>query len=199
VQANTTEGQAELGTDAGDQTNANDAAGNADGARPADAFFSDLYANLRDLASHYMRGDVQTLQPTALVHEAYLKCAKGAYRSREHFQAVAASAMRQVLVDHARGKRTLKRGGDQGRTLFDVGELGAIPVDVVALDDAMTALRQLDSRKAAVVELRVFGGLTIAEVAAHLGVSLVTVSTDWRFARAWLGTELAGGEPNAVG
>lgn len=166
------------------------------GGRYAGELLEELYGRLRDLASRYLGGGAHTLQPTALVHEAYLKCAAGRYRGREHFHAVAATAMRQVLVDHARGQRAKKRGGSR-RTLYDLAEIGATPVDVVALDDALDELRQLDARKAAVVELRVFGGLTLAEAAAQLHVSTVTVSKDWRFARAWLATELFDVDPES--
>lgn len=145
-----------------------------------------IYAELRRLAARYFGDGSTTLQPTAIVHEAFLKLAAGSYRDLAHFRAVAAVAMRQVLVDHGRAKLAHKRGGGVQRTCCDVQDLAVAPMDVVELDDALATLRSLDERKATVVDLRVFGGLTIEETAAHLGVSHMTVSNDWRFARAWL-------------
>ncbi|MEZ5966350.1 MAG: ECF-type sigma factor [Planctomycetota bacterium] len=150
-----------------------------------------IYDELRRLAARYVGKDAGTLQPTALVHEAFLKLANAGFRDLGHFRAVAATAMRQALVDHARGRSAAKRGGGAEPTLCDVAELQAPPTDVLVLDDALTELRRLDGRKADVVELRVFGGLTIDEAATHLRVSHMTVSNDWRFARAWLAKRFA--------
>jgi len=158
----------------------------------------EAYAALRGLAAAYLHAERSdhTLQPTALVHEAYIKLARNSasapWKSQTHFQAVAASAMRQILVDHARRRATQKRGGDRLRITL-APELGATPdqdIELLALDDALKELALLDQRKAIVVELRFFGGLTCAEAAAKLGVSPKTAEADWYFARAWLRAQL---------
>lgn len=170
-----------------------------EGAKLAEA----LYAELRALAGAYMRGQrsSHTLQPTALVNEAYLKIARsdpGAYASRAHFMAVAATAMRQVLINHAEAANAGKRGGGRRAIPIDAGvaapDLGAPVVDVLAIDEALRRLAALDERKARVVEARIFGGLTHEEIAQWLGVSLSTIESDWRFAKAWLAKELASAE-----
>jgi RNA polymerase sigma factor (TIGR02999 family) len=165
-------------------------------------FMQTAYDALRGLAAAYLHRerDNHTLQPTALVHEAYVKLAKADggsdWKSRTHFQAVAANSMRQILVDHARRRASLKRGGDWARITLSAAQLsdGSDDVDVVALDDAMRELAALDSRKMRVVELRFFGGMTCVEAAAELGVSPKTAEADWYFARAWLRDKLSGGE-----
>lgn len=156
------------------------------------------YEALRGLAAAYLhreRGD-HTLQPTALVHEAYLKLAGGGsgWKSQTHFQALAANAMRQILVDHARARGTQKRGGEWVRVTLSAGVAsgGRADVDVLALDEALRALAELDARKARVVELRFFGGLTCAEAAEELGISPKTAEADWYFARAWMRAKLGG-------
>ncbi len=161
-----------------------------------------VYEQLRDMAGSYFRGQPadQTLQPTALVHEAYLKLVRvpdGNWESRVHFCAVAATAMRQILHDRARRRRAAKRGGDAKRVPLEQMETpsGGHPVDMVALDDALEHLAALDARQARIVELRFFGGLTIEQVGDVLGVSHTTVENDWRVARAWLSRELGGGGP----
>ena len=156
------------------------------------------YEALRGLAAAYLHRERRdhTLQPTALVHEAYVKLAQsknaGGWKSRTHFQAVAASAMRQILVDHARRRATDKRGGDWQKITLSAAAVStdAADVDVMALDEAMRELAELDERKARVVELRFFGGLSVDEVASVLGVSRRTVESDWYFARAWLQSQL---------
>lgn len=152
----------------------------------------EAYDALRGLAAAYLhreRAD-HTLQPTALVHEAYLKLASPdrQWRSRAHFQATAANAMRQILVDHARARAAQKRGGDWVRVTLSgaAAATEALDVDVLALDEALRHLATLDERKARVVELRFFGGLTTAEAAEEVGVSPKTAEADWYFARAWL-------------
>lgn len=148
---------------------------------------------LRRLARHYMRGERpgHTLQPTALVNEAYLRLVDIAHvrwQNRAHFLAVAARTMRRVLVDMARAKGYQKRGGRTPLVpLDDVDVAAPAPAtDVVALHDALDALGALDARKAQVVELRYFGGLTVDETAEVIGVSPETVMRDWTFAKAWL-------------
>jgi RNA polymerase sigma factor (TIGR02999 family) len=139
------------------------------------------------------------LQATALVNEAFLRLARtnpAAFNDRAHFMATAAKAMRQILINHAETKGTAKRGGNAGdRVHLDVaatlveGNLAA--ADVLAIDAAITRLEALDARKAAVVEAKVFGGLTHQEIADSMGISLTTVESDWRMAKAWLAKELA--------
>jgi RNA polymerase sigma factor (TIGR02999 family) len=140
-----------------------------------------------------------TLSPTALVHEAFLRLAEGgqpAWQDRAHFFAVASRLMRQILVDHARRHRAGKRGGGAGALFLDDSRLleqgsKGRDLDVVALDDALQALAQIDARKAQVVELRFFGGLNFEETAEVLKVSAVTVARDWSTARAWLHREMS--------
>lgn len=158
-----------------------------------DEAFEAVYAELRRLAGAWWRSrsGSDTLQPTALVHEAYMKLASGAsasWNDEDHFRAIAARAMRQALVSHARGKSREKRGGDWARvTLSGIGtDPGVRTFDVLAMDDALTVLESLNERHASVVELRFFAGLTEPEVARVLGVSERTVQSDWRAARAWL-------------
>jgi RNA polymerase sigma factor (TIGR02999 family) len=144
-------------------------------------------------------GAGQTLQPTALVHEAYLRLVghtRTSELARTHFFNLAAQAMRQVLADHARRRRAAKRGGDRQRVDFGqvVHGSASTGVDVVSLDDALTALAELDARQARIVELRFLAGMTIDETAVALGVSPRTVQLDWRMARAWLRRRLGEGE-----
>ena len=158
-----------------------------------------VYSELHRLARRYMRRERpgHSLQATALVNEAYMRLVgytRMRWQDRAHFFAVAAQVMRRILVEHAR-RHNLKRGGDVPHVSLDEAVLvGADDdVDLVALDDAMTALARLDPRKAQVVEMRFFGGLSVDETAEVLGVSPVTVKRDWRAAKAWLYRELAGG------
>ena len=156
----------------------------------------EVYDHLRALAGriHAERGQGSvTLQPTALLHEVWekLSASSSRYNSRAHFVAVAARAMRQILVDRARARATAKRGGGlQQTTLSGVG--GGLPraLDVLALDRALKELEALDPQAAEVVLLRTFGGLTVPEVAESLGVSARTVDRTWRFARAFLASHL---------
>lgn len=152
-----------------------------------------VYAELRALAGSYAKGQRlgHTLQPTALVHEAFVKLVEGSgqeWSDRAHFFAVAATAMRQILTDHARAQRAQKRGGEWQKVTLDEGAFagGQRDLDLVALDDVLHELAEYDARKHRVVELRFFGGLTAEETARVLGVSLTTVESDWRAARAWL-------------
>lgn len=157
-----------------------------------------VYGELRALAAAQMRGERQThtLQPTALVHEAFLRLSaqRGRqWKERRQFFAVSASLMRQVLVDHARGRHAAKRGGEATRIeVTSLDELPAAPevFDVLALDEALTRLAALQPRLSKVVELRFFGGLEVEETAEALGCSPRTVKRDWALARAWLVREL---------
>lgn len=162
--------------------------------------FDAAYAELRGLAGKALSAQPSnhTLQPTALVHEVWLKLSKGLVNTtdREHFLAVSARAMRQVLQDHARAVNSTKRGGRSAQVL--IVESDASPasgsddgIDAVVLVDILDRLKQLNERHADIAELRILGGLTMPEVAKALGVSLRTVEGDWVFARAWLRAELA--------
>jgi len=161
-----------------------------------DYLFSATYEELRRLANS-VRGShpSATLNPTALVNEAYLKLAASLRirpESRLHFKRLAARAMRQVLVEAARRRSAEKRGGEWNHVAFDeqLQAPAATPQDILSLDLALQDLARLSSRQAALVECRFFAGLDIAETAAVLGVSEATVTRDWRAARAWLSVEL---------
>ncbi|HEX7050116.1 MAG TPA: ECF-type sigma factor [Longimicrobiales bacterium] len=166
-----------------------------------DGLFQHMYGELRRLASRVRgRQAGQTLCTTALVHEAYLKLVRSAeldWRGRAHFFGIAARAMRQVVVDAARQREREKRGGsDRCTVTFDEAE-HATPVsdaELLALDEALDRLAQLDERQARVVEQRFFAGLTVTETAAVLDVSEATVHRDWRAARAWLRGQLSAQE-----
>lgn len=164
----------------------------------ADRLLEVVYGELRRLAAHFMASerDDHTLQPTALAHEAWLRLVdqeRVEWRGRAHFMAIAAQAMRRILVDHARGKARDKRGRG-GRALALDPELlvadGGRGLDLIALDDALVKLHGLSEAQARLVELRFFGGLSMEEVAEVLGVSLSSSEREWRFARAWLLHEL---------
>lgn len=171
-------------------------AADASGSEPADAHLEAAYGELRRLAERYLRRERRdhTLQATALIHEAWFRLeSTGDFENRTHFIGVAARAMRQVLVDHARGKQAIKRGGDRERRPLDAAEPSVDPLndDILALDESIHRLAARHERTAQVVELRAFGGLTIRETAAVLGVSTTTVEDDWAVARAWLARDLA--------
>ena len=172
----------------------------ANDARASDELFQRLYGELRALAGAAMQRDRagHTLQPTAIVHEAWIKLAAPAalaVNDREHFLALAARAMRQVLVDHARGKQREKRdGGREAISLHDAAApAGMAEVDVLVLEEALERLAQYSALKARIVELRFFAGLSIDEVASVVGLSSSSVDREWSFARAWLSEALAGG------
>lgn len=168
--------------------------------------FPIVYDELRDLAGKFLAGERagHTLQPTALVNEAYMRLVGPGgpqWESRAHFFGAAARAIRRILTDHARGKQSLKRGGSAKRVgLEDIAD--SVPEtgvriddegpDFVAIDRALEKLAKIDEGKARVVELRFFAGLTVDQAAAALGVSPSTVARDWQFARLWLHRELSG-------
>jgi RNA polymerase sigma-70 factor (ECF subfamily) len=157
-----------------------------------------VYDELRELAASHLKRERKnhTLQPTALVHEAYLKLmdqSRVDWQGRTHFFAVGAQAMRRILVDHARHRRAAKRGGGRLRITFDE-ELIAGPQqdeDILAVDDALVKLTRLDPQHGRMVELRFFGGLTVAEVAESLEMSKRSVEREWTMVRAWLRRELS--------
>jgi RNA polymerase sigma-70 factor, ECF subfamily len=168
-----------------------------DGSQKAVAeLWEQVYPEVRRIARRYLKHErsSQTIQATALANEAYLKLAgihRIKWQDRVHFFAVTAAIMRRILVDHARARSRMKRGGgrrvDFSESLMFSSQLNP---DIVRLHDALIALEQFDSRKARVVEMRYFGGLTAAEIATVLGVSVQTVHLDWSLAKAWLNREL---------
>ena len=158
-----------------------------------------VYGELRKIAHGYMRGEREeaTLQATALVNEAYLRLMDAGavdWEDRAHFFAVSAQTMRRILVDAARARMRAKRGGPAAKVNLDeVADFSAgRSDDVVAVDDALHALARLDPRKAQVIELRFFGGLSVEETGAVLKVSVETVTRDWRLARGWLLLQIRG-------
>lgn len=162
---------------------------------PVDRLFEQLYEELRGVARHYMVGerDNHTLQPTALVHEAYMRLVASGVtiENRVHFLRLAARTMRRILVDHARQKGTDRRGGYMTRvTLTDDAGVAWPDVNLIDLDRALEKLEQLDERQASIVEARFVIGLTVDEMAAELGVSPRTIKGDTRVAMAWLRREL---------
>lgn len=164
-----------------------------------------IYDELRRIASRELRrerGD-HTLQATAIVHEAYMRLAAQPgwqWPSRSHFFAFSAHLIRRILVDHARHRNRAKRGGLAEKvTLFEVAGLALEKSpDLIALDEALSGLEKVDPRKASVVELKFFAGLTLEEIAAQLGVSPETVGREWRRARAWLFSALQTGAANGA-
>ena len=161
-----------------------------------------MYGELRRMAARYLSRERRnhTLQPTALVHEAWLRLQNdrgGPWQGRTHGLALGAQAMRRLLIDHGRHQKREKRGGGVQPVALDellaAAETGAVPVeDLLTLEEALTRLETVDARAAQVVMLRFFGGMSNAEVAEHLGVSLRTVEGDWMHAKAWLKRELSG-------
>ena len=158
-----------------------------------------VYAELRKRAAAYLRRERpgHTLQPTALVHEAYLRMAgqdRAAWKNRAQFFGVAACMMRRILVDHARALNMAKRAGRLINVELqdDHAVVAAPDIDVLALDEALTRLAAFDARKTAVAELRFFSGLSVEETAQVLGVSVATVEREWQVARAWLYSALKG-------
>jgi RNA polymerase sigma-70 factor (ECF subfamily) len=156
-----------------------------------------VYNELRSLAAKYLRRERQghTLDPTALVHEAFLRLVDQSrvdWQGKTHFLAVSAEAMRRILIDHARSRKRDKRGKDWRRVAFDhvVSELAVLETDIVDFRDALEKLAILDSRQARVVELRLFAGLSIEEISTVIGVSKRTIEGDWMHAKAWLRAEL---------
>jgi len=163
-----------------------------------DALIPAVYQELRRMANYYLRGENagHSLQPTALVHEAYLRLidqTKVDWQNRAHFFGVAAQMMRRILVDHAKAKHRAKRGGTATKVSLDetVNLSDERAAELVALDDALKVLDELDERKSRIVELRYFGGLTVDETAQVLGVSDKTVMRDWSLAKAWLYQQLS--------
>ncbi|HMV47745.1 MAG TPA: sigma-70 family RNA polymerase sigma factor [Blastocatellia bacterium] len=155
-----------------------------------------VYDELRRLARHHMRREQpgHTLQTSALIHEAFLRMIEQTvpWQNRAHFFGIAARLMRQILVNHAVARRSLKRGGDQQQvSLTAAADLSSgRAVEILALDEALKSLAELDQRKSHIIELRFFGGLTNEEIAEVMGISLSTVEREWRLAKAWLQREM---------
>lgn len=194
-----------------------DSAPHANAGRPApegsDAFFAQVYDELRAIAHARMRGERagHTLQSTELVHEAYLRLAPdrpAAWQSRARFFAAAAVAMRRILIERARARGRVKRGGDSSgrpapRVSLDLEEVASLaddrdPEAFLALDEAIERLAGHDARSAQIVRLRFYAGLSVEEVAEALEISPRTVLRDWRFARAWLYRQLAPGSGGSI-
>jgi len=160
-----------------------------------------VYAELREIAERQFRRERagHTLQPTAVVHEAYFRLVdqtRVSWKNRGHFFAIAAQAMRRILIDHARAREAEKRGGREDRVTLDVGIASPEPaddIDLLALDQALVRLKELDEPQARIVELRFFGGLSIEETAEAMETSASSVKRDFRSARAWLFRELGRG------
>jgi RNA polymerase sigma factor (TIGR02999 family) len=157
-----------------------------------------VYAELRQIAARQLRRERRdhTLQPTALVHEAWMRLVhteRLTWQNRAHFLGVAAELMRRVLVDHARRRGAGIRGGGETRLSLDeaIGAAQPREVNLLALDDALTSLATLDPRQSRIVELKYFGGLEIEEIAEVVGISPATVKRDWQWARAWLQREIS--------
>jgi len=158
-----------------------------------------VYQELRRIAGHYLRGERggHTLQPTALVHEAYLRLVNQhsvKWQNRAQFYGIAATMMRRILVNHALAKAAEKRGSDAERVPVDEStiSLGAPDVDLLALDEALTMLARRDADKARLVEMKYFGGMSTKEIAEAMGKSTATIEREWAFARGWLYQELGG-------
>jgi RNA polymerase sigma-70 factor (ECF subfamily) len=161
--------------------------------RAADILVQETYDQMKRIASSYLQLESATvsLSPTVLVHEAYVKLSKQVsdrYESRGHFLAIAATMMRRILVDHARARNRLKRGGDLVRVVFDddLKLSTSKDADVLALEELLEELQKLDPRQAKIVEMRFFGGMTVPEVAEFFGLSTRTIENEWRMCRAWL-------------
>jgi RNA polymerase sigma factor (TIGR02999 family) len=171
-------------------------------AKATDQLLPLVYDELRRLAAQKLAHEKPglTLQATALVHEAYVRLVgseQTAWESRRHFFAAAAEAMRRILIERARQKQSLKRGGGCERLHLDEVEPSVLPMacdDLLGLDEALIKLEQQHPRKAELVKLRFFAGLTTAQAAQSLGVSVSTAENDWTYARCWLRLEMSGGE-----
>jgi RNA polymerase sigma factor (TIGR02999 family) len=174
---------------AGSDSNLSDTAA---GPRGASELLPQVYEQLRALAQHRMNSEASghSLQPTALVHEVYLKLAEGndRFANRGHFFKVAADAMRQILIDHARSRGRVKRGGSAKKLPLSVLDLAALPEpqEILAFDDALDRLKQQAPMAAEVVRLRFYAGASVEEAAEALDVSTRTINREWTFARAWL-------------
>lgn len=162
-----------------------------------DQLLEAVYAELRRQAARYLRRERNnhTLQPTALVNEAFMKLVDQRnvqWQNRAHFFGIAAQAMRRIVIDHARARQRVKRGGVQQPVTLDEAMIAGEPrsIDVLALDEALTRLARLDERQARIVELRYFAGLSVEETAEVTGLSPATVKREWAMARAWLHAEL---------
>lgn len=169
---------------------------NEGNAEAADALIPLVYAELKKLAAHYLKSERKghTLQPTALVHEAFLRLVEQEtkWQNRNHFFAMAANLMRRILVDYARGHKAEKRGGAVEQISLEDAFVFVKekPAEMIALDEALEELAKIDLRRSKVVELRFFGGLSNAEIAQVLKVHPNTVLRDWNLARAWLKTQI---------
>lgn len=170
--------------------------------RDAERLMSAIYDDLKRLAASQLRNERagHTLHPTALVHEAYLRLVNqrtAEWNDRLHFFSIASRIIRRILIDHARERHALKRGGGQQRVRIEDHEIAAPDreLDLVALNEALDELAEIDERQARIVELRFFGGLTVPEVAEAMSIGARSVDRDWQVARAWLFHRLSEHEP----
>ena len=188
------DGECRLSLNFDDEQFAKDANEELRPGEPAEELLPLVYAELRALAHRWFAREPPnaTLQPTAIVHEAYARLVSDndrRWKDSTHFRAVASKAMRHILIDHARRRRAIKRGGDRHKVTLheDVHASAESPVvDMLDLDDALTELATLNERQSTIAELRFIGGMTVEEVAKHLNVSERTVKMEWKMARAWL-------------
>jgi RNA polymerase sigma-70 factor, ECF subfamily len=164
-----------------------------------EAWVDATYSEMRSLAERYLSGESNTvtLSPTVLVHEVYVRLTKQRnvhYQSKSHFLAIASTMMRRILVDHARARTRVKRGGKNIRLTFDESLLVSTSrdEDVLAIEEALQELAQLDSRQSRIVEMRFFGGMTVPEVAEALELSTRTIEKEWQLSKAWLRKKLGG-------
>jgi RNA polymerase sigma-70 factor, ECF subfamily len=168
----------------------------------AEAWVDATYAEMRNLASRFLSGESQTvsLSPTVLVHEVYVRMTKQrgvSYQSKSHFLAVASTMMRRILVDHARARTRVKRGGKRIRVSFDESMFISTSrdEDVLAMEEALQELAALDARQSRIVEMRFFGGMTVPEVAEALQLSTRTIEKEWQLSKAWLRKRLDNNNP----
>ncbi len=167
----------------------------------AEAWVNATYAEMRSLAERFLSGETNTvtLSPTVLVHEVYVRLTKQRgveYQSKSHFLAIASTMMRRILVDHARARTRVKRGGKNIRVTFDESLLISTSrdEDVLAIEDALQELANLDARQSRIVEMRFFGGMTVPEVAEALSLSTRTIEKEWQLSKAWLRKRLDGSQ-----
>ena len=169
-----------------------------------DRLFPDVYAELKHIAESRLRGRSrgQTIDPTSLVHEAYLRLVRSdpvQWQDRTHFFAVSATLMRRILVDHARARQSIKRGGEVEVTLSEPTDPSrTVSAELLDVDSAMNELAGLDIQQARIVEMRFFGGLSIEETAVTLGISPATVKRDWAVAKTWIRRRLSRKGPESV-
>lgn len=188
-----------MSKDERNKTEANDSQSEEVSSPATEAWVDATYSEMRSLAEKFLSGESNTvtLSPTVLVHEVYVRLTKQRsvqYQSRSHFLAIASTMMRRILVDHARARTRVKRGGKNIRLTFDENLLVSTSrdEDVLAIEEALQELGQMDARQSRIVEMRFFGGMTVPEVAEALGLSTRTIEKEWQLSKAWLRKKLGG-------